>query len=351
MKPDLIRHPPNDEALAALAAAWLVEREAGLTAAQAAVFAAWRQADPRHEEAVRRLERTWGELEQLRVFRPEARLHPDPDVLVRRGVRPRPRLSPGWVAAGLAAGLVFVATHWWSGTPWGAPPATEPPPTTYATTAEGYQRVTLADGSVLELNADSAARVGFTPAERSVRLERGEAHFTVAKDRQRPFVVRAHGVAVRAVGTEFNVRLLDRRVELLVTEGRVRVDNLPAAALRPALEVGAGERVLMASGADGAAALPPVEMVPVATIQEALAWQGPRLRFVETPLTEVVAQFNQRNQVQLRLADPALGNLTVDGSFRVEQVEAFVRLLESNAAIRVERTSPGVIELHAVTQP
>lgn len=349
MKPDLIRHPANDEALAALAAAWLVERDAGLTAAEAAAFAAWRGADPRHEDAVRRLERTWGELERLRGFRPEARRHPDPDVLIRRGAAVRPARWPGWVVgSALAAALLVAAVSWWPAAPWRTPLAPAAASETYATTADGYQRVTLADHSVLELNANSAARVEFTSGERRVRLERGEAHFTVAKDRQRPFLVRAEAVTVRAVGTEFNVRLLDRRVELLVTEGRVRVERAPAVAPREPLELGAGERVLLA--ADPVAA-PPVETVPVAAMQEALVWQGPRLRFVETPLAEVIAQFNQRNQVQLRLADTSLAALTVDGSFRVEQVEAFVRLLESNAALRADRTIPGVIVLHATRQP
>jgi transmembrane sensor len=52
----------------------------------------------------------------------------------------------------------------------------------------------------------------------------GEAHFFVEKDPQRPFVVNAAGIDVRAVGTAFNVRIDPAAVEVLVTEGRVRVD-------------------------------------------------------------------------------------------------------------------------------
>jgi transmembrane sensor len=59
--------------------------------------------------------------------------------------------------------------------------------------------------------------------------------------------------------------------------------------------------------------------------------------FADTPLAEVIAQFNRRNAVQLVLADPELATLSVAGSFRAENVEAFVRLLESSRDVRVER--------------
>ena len=63
----------------------------------------------------------------------------------------------------------------------------------------------LPDGSIVELNTSSTAAIAFSPAERRVRLTQGEGHFSVAKDAGRPFVVEARGLAVRAVGTMFNV--------------------------------------------------------------------------------------------------------------------------------------------------
>lgn len=86
----------------------------------------------------------------------------------------------------------------------------------------------LADGTVVELNDAAIIVADYTATERRVRLERGEAHFTVTKDAARPFTVTAAGVAVRAVGTAFNVRLADSAVEVLVTEGQVRLQPPPA---------------------------------------------------------------------------------------------------------------------------
>ena len=83
----------------------------------------------------------------------------------------------------------------------------------------------LDDGSVAELNRGAEIEVNYTVAERRVVLRRGEALFTVAKNPARPFVVRAGGVDVRAVGTAFNVKLAGPNLEVLVTEGTVHVSQ------------------------------------------------------------------------------------------------------------------------------
>jgi transmembrane sensor len=347
--------PSAAEAIEATAAAWLAQRDDALSPEDTKKFAAWRAADPRHEAAAARLERAWAALQPLRDFRPAAACHPDRDLLAARAARRAPR----WPALAAAAGLALAASAWFALRP-AAPPAAE----IHATTADGYERVTLADGSVAELNSASEIAVRYTAGERRVRLARGEAHFTVAKNPARPFVVEAAGVAVRAVGTAFNVRLGAAEVEVLVTEGRVavaeveRVDpNAPltAAPLDPArwgqrapptgTLLSAHERTVIATAA--ATAAPLVEKVSPSALREALAWQGPRLVFADTPLAEAIAQFNRRNPVQLALAegDPALAALPIGGSFRAESVEAFVRLLVSGGDLVAERPDSARIVL------
>lgn len=355
--------PPHDaEAIEATAAAWLAQRDDGLTPAETAEFATWRRADPRHEAAVSRLEATWGILGKLRDFRPEARAHPDRDLLARSHRAP---VIPFPVKAGLAAlaaSLALAAVWWWEG---GVAGNTVPAAQTYATTVDGYQRLTLEDGSLLELNSASEVSVSFSPAERHVHLTRGEAYFTVAKDPARPFLVEAGAVAVRAVGTAFNVRLGEREVEVLVTEGKVQVgseaapprtavsspepvaESTPREARPGSWLLAANERARIATiPANPVMSRPVIERVAPAVMRETLAWQGSRLVFVDTPLADAVAQFNRRNVVQLVLADEELGRLPIGGSFRPEHVEAFVRLLASDNGITVERPDEARIVLH-----
>ena len=88
-----------------------------------------------------------------------------------------------------------------------------------------------------------------------------------------------------------------------------------------------------------------MERVPSDQMREKLLWQEQRLVFLETPLSEVLEQFNRRNTVQISLGDAELATLPVGGSFRPENVESFVHLLASNGDIIVERTSPDRIVL------
>ncbi len=329
--------PDHDEAIEAMAAAWLAERDDGLTPEKEAEFQQWRQTSPRHEAAVARLEETWNALLGLENFRPEAQAHPDPDLLAPAR-RHKPVLAPvvAWSAAAAAALMLGLAGGiWWH---LHRQPA---PPEVYATTAESYQWVTLADGSVAELNASSEIRVDYTPAERRVQLVRGEAHFTVAKNKERPFWVQAGSVRVRAVGTAFDVRITDGEIDVLVTEGKVTLAKSEAgAAVAPAAEpahLAAGQRAVVATADPGA--VPVIENVSPTIIGDVLAWQGARLVFVATPLADVVSEFNRRNPVQIELGDSALGVLPISGSFRPENVEGFVRLLAQGGDISVDRPS------------
>lgn len=339
MNPAPKPRPSDGEAIEARAAAWLAQRDDGFTPEQAREFAAWRQADPRHAAAVARLEAAWTLLQGLRDHAAE---------LAPAAAASRAATFPRWgwlpvgvgAAALLALSATFVAYH--ARTPLAEPAVAAAAGQIYATAAGGYERETLADGSVVELNAQTEVEVTYTPAERRVRLVRGEAHFTVAKNRHRPFWVEARGVAVRAVGTAFNVRLDPSRVDVLVTEGRVRVNQSAgqAGVTRTVPELGAGEHASFSNA--GIA----IEKVSAEAMREALAWRsGPRLEFSGTPLAEVVRQFNQHNRVQLELGDAALGNEPVGGSFQASNVEAFVQLLTSERDIVAEHPAADRIVL------
>ena len=330
----------GDEAVESTAAAWLAERDDGLTPEAEAEFARWRLADPRHESAVRALEATWAALQQLKSFRPEAQVHPDSNLLARPAPGRRLHFPALAATAALAASLALAAT-WWVLRPAG--PARDTSDPVFTTAENGYTHATLSDGSVLELNAGSEARVHFTPEERRVRLVRGEGHFTVAKNKARPFWVEAGPVSVRAVGTEFDVSLRSGSVEVLVTEGRVQVARAEPQTSATTLalpesvaEIAASQRSVISL--QNMAVRPVVEPVSAALIRTELAWKGLRLKFENTPLADVVAQFNRCNQVQLELGDPELGSKLVGGSFEAENVEAFVRLLGNGNGIAAERT-------------
>lgn len=351
------RKSPEVEAIEAMAAAWLAQRDDGLTPEEEREFARWRAGDPQREAVVSRLEKTWNTLQRLRDFRPESPSHPDRNLLTRRAGR---RGSPLALSAGAVVfAALLAAAVFWMRPSWMSSASASTGPTRYATTEGGYQRITLGDGSIIVLNGSSEVQPAFKPSERRVKLLRGEAHFIIAKDPARPFCVEAGSLQVRAVGTAFNVRIAPKRIEVLVTEGRVQVEDArraPPTARRPAEApelatspfLDAGNRLIVTL--DAALHRPPpprIELLEPQAIRADLAWQEPWLVFVDTPLAEVVAQFNRRNHVQLVVADPELATLPIGGTFRAENLEAFVRLFATNNDVAIERPDAGRILLRA----
>lgn len=308
------------------AARWLARRDRGLSEAERVAYEQWLNEKPAHAAAIARVERSWARLDALRSLAPAPGAPVDADLLAPR--RRRTWIWPSALAA--AAALAVAALSWWS-------PVAEREVQRVETQA-GPAQMTLEDGSLVELNAGAEIELRWTSERRGVRLRRGEAHFTVAKDAARPFVVEAEKFAVQAVGTAFTVHVTDEAVSVLVTEGTVRLGELNADGLgslaRELSAVTAGQRAYVrGGGAPGAEPRWEVRNVAAAEIEEAVAWQRMRLDFYNLPLREVVAIFNRFNDRQLVIADAATGELLVGGSFRADNLEPFVRLLDTGLGV------------------
>ena len=340
-------HPRDTRAVDEIAAEWFVRRDDGLSEAEAREFADWCEADRAHAAAMARVEQTHRALTKLEQLPAHDSLRDEADALMQRLPGSRHRHAwRNWMAVGAAAAIALAAIGWWA---WSRDNGAQ----TFTRTATGSERVTLPDGSAVVVNGSSQFRVQFSAAERRVDLERGEAHFTVMKNSARPFYVSAGGVVVRAVGTAFNVRLGEAGVEVLVTEGKVQLTREAARQEKTNIEqttapmfLIAGEQTVFALGNSTGA---PREIVKLEAeaIREKLAWQIPQLAFSNTPLADVITEFNRHNALQLVLGDPELGTRLVGGSFRADNVETFVTLLEAGGNIRTERPDPEHIVLHA----
>lgn len=348
--------PENERPLAQIeleAAAWVLRCDRGLTSREQDDFFQWLAANPQHGEQFARHRRHWNRVDALAQWRPEFTTHPNPDLLApppRRRLRRFLPLSLAFAAAAAIAAVFFVAK----------PPGFKSPPAAgIRVSSAADDRRVLEDGSIVELNRGAQVTVDFTGGERRVRLDQGEAHFTVTKDAARPFVVTAHGIDVRAIGTAFNVRLDAAVVEVLVTEGRVRVDSphavpadapsderLAGAPLVPVLEARQRAVVSLLARPEPAqiATLTPGE------IERVLAWQHRLLDFTAAPLDEIVAEFNRRNVVQLILIDPDLGSVRLSASFRSDNIDGFVHLLEAGFGVKAEHRGGAEILLRKTTR-
>lgn len=321
-----------------MAAEWVARRDAGLNAGEAEELEAWRLADARHAEALARYESVWAAAARPRQAGVQQALGAE---IAAAGRRQRRRhMGGGVLLILLALGLTGI---------WQVRRSAPAPTMSASARLLLPQRQTLPDGSRIERPAGAELTVDIGERLRRVVLQRGEAHFEVAHDPARPFVVEVAGVEIRAVGTAFAVQL-GRKVHVLVTEGRVAVEKprrtdappsgepaVPVAAKTSSTiaHVSAGHELEFEPSAEPLLRQPVA--LPAGEIAERLAWRHPRVEFSRTPLREALAVVNRENRVQFVIVDPSLASIPLSGLIRIDDPETLQHLLKSGFGIEAER--------------
>jgi transmembrane sensor len=103
------------------------------------------------------------------------------------------------------------------------------------------------------------------------------------------------------------------------------------AAAAPAKLIAAGQRAIVPLTPETE---PRISQVSPTEAKEILGWQAPRLQFFETPLAVAVAEFNRHNRTRLVVADRELNPVPIGGTFRADNPEGFVRVLELTLEIK-----------------
>ena len=191
------------------AAMWLVRtREPSFADWDA--FTLWLEADRTHNEA----------------YEAALAAHDAADALIERTAVPTAREAepaqgarswrarPSWIGAAAAAAIAAVAI-----------PALLPRDQRFVIeTAPGQQRsLRLADGTLIAMNGGTRLVLD-REAARAVRLEVGEASFSVEHDVANPFIVTAGAVRIEDVGTVFNVVRTRDATDVAVAAGSVVYD-------------------------------------------------------------------------------------------------------------------------------
>jgi len=308
------------------AEAWMARLMApDCTPADRAAFEDWLAQSPQNIQA-------WLEIERLQAMSAQLRSDEMLRAAVRAIRRTPARPLRAWVPAAAAAMLVVAVAAIW----WGYEPETAAVPQHYATAMGEQSEVTLADGTVVLLDTGTQLTASFDSRQRVVELTQGRAQFVVGRDARRPFLVKAGLSTVHDIGTTFQVAREGGSVDVGLLEGRVDVrakNDRNVATLSP------GETVRVdAQGRIGSKA--PLDLV------SARAWPQGDLVFKQRRLDELLAEMNRYSKQQVRLADPALGGLTVSGVFHAGDQDALVAVLERGWSLRAERRGVDEIILH-----
>lgn len=320
------------------AADWVARQDHGFTPEEQDGFFEWLAEDPRHSEQYSLRRAMWKDLDILIEWRPEHSTEPNADLLAASPAAKIIRWA-GIISA-LAAVFVFglIINSFWR--------SPDNPEAIHLSSSEGapfYEYHVMEDGSIIELNRGTQLSVSFNQEKRLINLMSGEAHFTVAKNPERPFIVQARGTAVEARGTAFNVSLNSEEIEVLVTEGRVlfeaftRLDsgNAPDTLREISHELVAGQRTLYSLDSENSVIL--IEEFSPEQISQRLSWMNEAMEFTATPLSEVILEFNRRNHTQLVIKDAAVANRIITATLRPNNLDSFLEMLELTLGIRARK--------------
>jgi transmembrane sensor len=319
----------SNEAISRDAARWVVRSDRGLTGEELADFERWLAADVRHRRAMAGSTMTWGLLDRL-----ETGL-----VLLPNAEQSKGRFRRNVIIALATAAALAMAVAGWR--QMGSLKADVVART--ATADDTPRTLLLSDGTLVSLNSGAEVSEQFTAARRSVVLVRGEAHFNVKKNAKWPFVVRAGNAEVIAVGTAFDVDLRSRQIEVVVTEGKVRVasdvSEKEISYSGPPGEgpmVKAGQQVLINKKYFFAPWTIEIADSEPQNLARILAWKDPLTSLTGATLGDLAADFRRRIGYRLVFADPEIASLRIGGRFRVDDVEDFVRLLADNFGLEAD---------------
>jgi transmembrane sensor len=297
---------PQQDLLLEEAARWYARLAAPLCSpAERTQFDLWRESSPLHVEAWARLERASDTIEHLATS--DARLQALSDrayALGRAASDETSRPHRRWaVPATLAASLVMVLV----GLRLASQVIWQPAHSLAYDNASGLQRrITLEDGSVVHMDANSRITVLISPKQRRVELLGGRVLFEVTHDATRPFSVIAGSARTTDLGTRFQVDRTREGVVVTLAEGSVVV-NSTLSAQSWQEQLSPGEQLAVSSNASSHVRR---AVDPLA----ATSWSRGRLVFRATPLGQAVDEVNRYTEKKLRVADPSLAELTVSGT-------------------------------------
>lgn len=214
-------------------------------------------------------------------------------------------------AAVLAGALVFaLSVHLWSGY-WKKEAEVQ---LVEKVNRKGQKAILfLSDGSKVMLNAASTLRYPkeFEGNIREVYLE-GEAFFEVSES-SRPFIVRTNQLAVRVLGTSFNVNASSDTREHAVSLVTGKVELHPADGNQQYLILSPGEKGKVSSAAGG--------LVKASfDYEEEIAWKEGVLLFKDIPLAEALNRIEKWYGVEFSTADLPLQDYHVTGRFDNESL-------------------------------
>ncbi|QZN96620.1 FecR family protein [Symbiopectobacterium purcellii] len=308
---------------------WFITLRDNPSRAQRAACDQWRQSNPVHDEAYRAVEAVW-----QATAAPGKRLaekESDALAVYLTAIKQEKRHQRArrWLVSACACCALVLAGVLWLENPYWMQDVTA----SYVASKGERRDITLADGSRVLLDADSAFDVDVTPQGRRVHLLRGAAFFDVTPS-QTPFVVATAAGDVRVLGTQFDVRMMDNAALVTLAKGSVAVTaggSVTPILLKP------GQQVWFSASGTHA----PVSV----NVADEMAWREGRYVFYRARLADVVREVERYRPGRILIPSSALANQTVTGSFLLVDSEAALASLQASVGFQMRKVTERLVIL------
>lgn len=224
-----------EPALIEEAARWFVLLASGeATAKDWADCTGWRSADSRHEAAWQHIHRSMSRFSDI----PREHAQASVVALTATGKDKRPGRRRFLAQLGIFCAIGVAVRQAWRQGDWSADQRT----------AIGEQRdITLADGSRVRLDTNTAIDIAFSASARLIRLRHGRIMVATAPahspaETRPPFLVETAEGRVEALGTQFVVQQESDSTQVTVLQARVAIHTSLAAGTPPILAAGEAAR-------------------------------------------------------------------------------------------------------------
>lgn len=208
----------------------------------------------------------------------------------------------------------------------------------FATNAGQIEQITMKDGSVITLNANSSVEFKVTEKSREIKLQ-GMAHFEVAKNPNAPFVIESNNNKVTVLGTGFDVQsYTGKPLQVTVNHGKVKVEKLSYSSnMLESVILTKGMRVREnLNQANAANKRSQIFAVDSNVNLDAVKWESGNLIFTNAPIEDLVNAIETRYGKKLQTSSQN-SDLQFTGVFKnTDEFSTVIKTIEIALGLQFE---------------
>jgi ferric-dicitrate binding protein FerR (iron transport regulator) len=184
------------------------------------------------------------------------------------------------------------------------------------TSSSGISKVILSDGTLVWLKGKSNLSYPstFSGNTRNVSLQ-GEALFEVAKDAKHPFIIACGDLKTTVLGTSFNIKSSDEKIEVVVLTGKV---SLTSASDAQGIIVLPNEKVVYDGNKKKI-----VEKQLTVVEEKSIAVDGTQyiMAFEDSRMSDVIHRIEEKFEVRISADNVKLRNCMITADFSDQSLE------------------------------